>query len=750
MSGAEVDGPDPIVAEFLTEAHEHIDGFDDDLLALERDPEDPEALRSVFRRIHTIKGTCGFLGYPRLESVAHAGENLLSLLRAGDLVIGPEIASGLLALGDAVRAMLAGIEATGTDGDNDHAGLVARLAALQQSAGPPRIGDVLVERGVVEPADVSLAAHEQELGDPRRLGEILVDQGKAASQDVANAAGALVPRGAGSTIRVDVGLLDELLTLVSELVLARNQALEHVNRAAAAGTTKVFQRISHLTTQLQDVVTRTRMQPIATVWGRLPRLVRDLAVTCGKHVRVETEGSGTELDKAVLEAIKDPLIHLVRNAVDHGVESPAERSAAGKPAEGCVRLRAWTEGGLVRIEIRDDGAGVDVGAVGRKAVERGLATQEAVDRMREADLLGLVFAPGFSTTETVTSVSGRGVGMDVAKLHVERIGGTVDLASRPGHGTTVTLTVPLTLAIVPGLIVAAGGDRYAVPQAAVRELVRLPRGGAAAAIEYLGDAPVYRLRDRLLPLVFLDRALSAGGDPPAGRSAAIVVLHADGGSFGLVVDRVIDAEDIVVKPLGPHVSDVKIFSGATIMGDGGVALILDVAGLAAGAGLTAESGRAPEAPPAGRDETDATDSALLVVGFGPNRRLALRLGEVARLEDIPASAVEWAGAHEAVRYRGRILPLVRVSQAIDPTVPPPGSAMLHVVVHRHDGRDVGLVVDRILDIVHEPVVLQRQHRRHGVLGSAVIDGRVTDLVDVAALAAGVVLADAAEPAERAG
>src|SRR5258705_30349 len=496
-----------IVQDFLVESYENLDRLDRELVGLEKNPEDRDALASVFRTIHTIKGTCGFLGFTKLEAVAHVGENLLARLRDRQLMLTPEITTALLSMVDAVRQMLSQIEKSGQEGERDDSLLIATLTRLQQppeaatkkeiAAAPenipqkalpvPNIGDILMERAAVTPEEIRLAAKQQADGDPRHMGEILVEQGVVRPSDVVDALHVQqTSRGQGasdSTIRVDVGLLDKVMNLVGELVLARNQVLQFANRMKDTSFLAASQRLNLITTELQEGVMKTRMQPIGNIWGQFPRTVRDVALGCAKKVAIEMEGKETELDKTIIEAIKDPLTHLVRNSVDHGIELPADRVKAGKDQTGRLILRAFHEGGQVNIEISDDGGGLNVERIRKKAIERAVITPEQATRMTEREIFNLIFLPGFSTAAKVTNVSGRGVGMDVVKTNVERISGTVDVQSALGRGTTVRLKIPLTLAIIPALVVTCGGDRYAIPQSSLLELVRLEADEAGKGIE---------------------------------------------------------------------------------------------------------------------------------------------------------------------------------------------------------------------------------------------------------------------------
>jgi two-component system, chemotaxis family, sensor kinase CheA len=809
-----------IVKEFLVESYENLDRLDRDLIALEKDPGNREILASVFRTIHTIKGTSGFLAFNKLEAVAHVGESLLSRLRDGLLALNSEITTALLAMVDAVRQILGSIDSTGGEGERNDQELISTLTRLLQpqaesksTPNPPpaktktskkdlaqlalNVGDILVKQGAAKKNDIPPAVDQQPAGDARHVGEPLVvqplvvqplvdqpltDKGEAKPQDAPEAANLPQPaRGqsaSDSTIRVDVAQLDRLMNRMGELVLLRNQIVQFTNSSEDSGLVATSQRLNLLTTELQEGVMKTRMQPIGNIWNKFPRTVRDVALGCGKQVRIEMEGKETELDKTIIEAIKDPLTHIVRNAVDHGIESPAVRSAAGKNPEGRLFLRAFHEGGQVNIEISDDGAGLDHERIRNKALQKGLITADQAAHMTEREITNLIWLPGFSTAEKVTNVSGRGVGMDVVKTNIEKIGGTVDLQSKPGQGSTVRMKIPLTLAIIPALIVTTGGDRYAIPQVSLLELVRLEGEQARKGIEWINGAPVHRLRGRLLPLAYLNRELKvdAQGQPDApakpnagagdlgavSRSsprvleltasvetqaleseiANIVVLRADDQQFGLVVDEINDTEEIVVKPLSKQLKSIDTFAGATIMGDGKVALILDVLGLAQRAHVLSEirdhapTGKDGEPAPGGAGANER--NAVLLFQYGANGRMAIDLSLVARLEEFPRDSIEVAGNREVVQYRGQIMPLIRVSDVLESQRRKPeeaGQESLQVVVYAGQGRSVGLVVDRILDIVEESFVMNRQAGRTGLLGSAVIQKRVTDILDVPGLIA---------------
>jgi two-component system chemotaxis sensor kinase CheA len=760
-----VDAIDEIVAEFLVESHENLDQLDRDLMALEQNPGSRELLASVFRTIHTIKGTSGFLAFHRLEKLTHVGENLLSRLRDGRIELTDARSSELLKMVDAIRGLLAAIEATGGEGDADHTELIADLSALledateepaevpaqepdpaaaSESPEAAPIGAVLVQAGETTPDAVELARMEQGLGDPRPLGSILVEHGATTPAAVE---GALETQAdaqtahrsvVDSSVRVDVELLDSLMRLVGELVLARNQLVSRLGDAQDtskdSSLARSAQRLSLVTSELQEQVMKTRMQPVDAVWSKMPRVVRDLARTCGRQVRLEMDGRETELDRSVLEAIKDPLTHLVRNAVDHGIESPEDRVRAGKPAEGVLTLRAYHEAGQVHLEITEDGAGIDPQKIAAKAIERGLVSQTQLATMSQREIISMIFLPGFSTAAAVTNVSGRGVGMDVVKTRIEAIGGSVDVTSTVGKGSTFRLTIPLTLAIIPALTIGCAGRRYAVPQVSVLELVRLSGEHARGGIELISGAPVYRLRDMLLPLVRLDEQLGLvpmgateiGED---GRGGFIVVLQAEQQRFGLVVDDVLDTQEIVVKPLGRHLKSIPVYAGATILGDGSVVLILDASTLARRANvLSGVSGVATV-------ETDGTVEAVdpvLVVEIGGDRRAAIPLEMVTRLEEIERASVEHVGGREVVQYRGHIMPLVRISSLLGVYGEQAAeTAGVQLVVYTRGERSVGFVVERILDIATERVGTRSDIDDQALVGSVVVGDKVVELLDMA-------------------
>ncbi len=741
------------IGEFLVESTENLDQLDKDLLALEAEPGDPQRLASIFRTVHTIKGNSGFFGFSKLGALAHSGEHLLGRLRDGKLTLDDQLTGTLYSMVDAVRSILRSIEETGTEGEADFRDLARQLADAAVAETPATVAD---ESGEAEPLAEPVAERvaepvESHAGEPRPAAV-----GPPAPGPIAASGGAMTTAPGGSagkgqtaatesTVRVDVDLLASILDLVGELVLARNElkSIETEDSAVQA----VAQRINTVTNALQETAVKTRMQPVEHVFSRFPRTVRDLAKACGREVQLTIDGADTELDRTLIESIRDPLTHLIRNAVDHGLEPPEERIAAGKPRAGSLSLRAFNESGRVTIEVTDDGAGIDVQRVRDKAVARGLVTAEAAAVLPPEQVLQFIFEPGFSTAQEVTSVSGRGVGMDVVRTNIEAIGGTVDIHSQRGAGTTVRVHVPLTLAIMPALVVHSAGERFAIPQAAVSELVPVTRGGESL-IEGLADAPVMRVRGRLVPLVFLDGFLGLRPETACRREGTVVLVRADDREFGIVVDGRTRAGEatgcrellesaslstIVVKPIGSVLAGLGLYSGATVLGDGGVVLILDLRGLA----------KAAELPPIDRGEeaaeTGGEEAAdrYLVCQTRRGRRIALPLGGIVRLEKHGCGDVQAAGPRRVIRRGVGFTPLADADSLL--TEPGPAAspsedatAMLNVVVVRGSAGDVGIAVERILDVVAAESALQPALAAEGVTGTLALGGQATEVLDLAA------------------
>ena len=778
---------DDLLAEFITETNEGLSQLDVALVQLERMPGHAPTLSLVFRMVHTIKGTCGFLGLPRLERVAHAAEDVLVRLRDGELTATADIITSVLMMVDRIREIVAHIAATQTEPAGDDAPLIAHLYAV--AGQPDSAADAAATIAALDAAPAPITPA------PIAAPAAAVSLAVAA---VATAAPGVEPADSNRSLRVAVDVLENLMTLVSELVLTRNQLLQLARRQKPGGQadpeptemyTVPLQRLSQITSDLQEGVMKTRLQPVGIAWNKLPRLVRDLAQELGKRIDLQMTGAETELDRQVLEMIRDPLTHMVRNSADHGLEMPDVRRAAGKPEVGRISLSAAHAGGHVVIELSDDGRGLDTPRIREKALARGLATAAELETMTDAQVHRFIFAAGFSTTEAVTSVSGRGVGMDVVRSNIERIGGSVAMTSAPDRGSRFTITIPLTLAIVSVLVVEAGGERFAVPQMSVVELVRArgatpvkvdassggpssvktSEGDGDAIIVWMDGVALLRLRDRLLPLVSLSHVLGlaprearhdADGSARADTRVSVgdathhvVVAQAGAGRFGILVDRVFDAEEIVVKPTAPMLRHIPLFSGNTILGDGTVIMILDPNGLSVAAGLRESEGqpahgngepRASAASSANASHSDDRVPILLLRAGGVVR--AVPLGLVSRLEQIAGSRIERIGsltadqespegagggaARLATQYRGQLMPLLALSGRLDHA-----QESHAIVVFRQTDRpdaaalSVGLIVDEIVDVVTERLHIALGHAEAGLLGTAIVAGAAVGVID---------------------
>lgn len=734
---------DELTREFLIESQEGLDRMERCLTDLEARPGDTELLAEIFRSVHTIKGTTGFLGFKRLEQLAHSGENLLGLLREGKISATAEVITCLLELLDGLRSILKSVEATGVEGNGSDRELIDRLEQLQQQSDPVR------ERTVRAPLKRTASTQKRKVVVPDALPSVSTTPASdtavhaapeperpvevAKRTREAEHAGPQTAPAAESTLRVDVTLLNRMMNLVGELVLTRNQVLQAT--AGDPNMTMLSRRLDMVTADLREAVMKARMQPVSNVFSKMPRIVRDLSQTLHRRVRLQMEGQETELDKSLLEAIKDPLTHAVRNALDHGIEPPDIRKAEGKDPEGTLRLRAVQEGSHVIIEVADDGAGMSVEKIRKKAIERGLLTLERAAPLSERELLQMVFLPGFSTASEITSVSGRGVGMDVVRTNVEKIGGKVELDSRLGKGTTMRLRIPLTLAIIPALIVRSGSQSYALPQGALSELVHIPSEQFNTAIEWIENAPLYRLRGKLLPLVFLDGLLSAGGRRKSTetRNCFIAVLDADGRRFGLAVDGLNDPEEIVVKPLSAALKGIGLYSGATVLGSGDLALILDPGSIAmkAGVKMSGEEETATSSMESAQ-EGDGTSFEYLLVEIA-GRRAGVPLCEVLRIEQVPVTQIEYLGYRPILNFDGQLLP-VEDSGNLLGAVEGNAEAQVAVVICREGGRHVGIAVSQVLDVARG-VDLFEAGSNSRATGVITIKDRVTSVVDLSSVAA---------------
>ncbi|MFZ4069497.1 MAG: chemotaxis protein CheW [Caulobacterales bacterium] len=751
---------DDLLAEFLTETVENLEVIDTELVRFEADPEDAATLNTIFRLVHTIKGTCGFLGSPRLEAVAHAGETLLGRFRDKALAVTPEAVTLVLQSIDRIKAILVGLAAHGAEIPGDDSDIILGLQAAAEGKrfAPPTPTPTPTPAPALEadPVGPNGEKWDSDLQRFVRLGEVSLADLEAAFQATATEApGAPAPLGAppppkpiksdaapelvgasdddskggqaaAQTIRVSVDVLEELMNTVSELVLTRNQLLQMVRGLNESEFKAPLQRLSNITAELQDRVMKTRMQPVGAAWRKLPRIVRDICRETGKKIDLRLEGEATELDRQVLELIKDPLTHMIRNSADHGIEASDQRAAKGKPEVGEIRLAAHHEGGQIIMIVADDGAGLNIERIRQKAIDKGLVSTAEAAVLSDAEVQKFIFAPGFSTAAAVTNLSGRGVGMDVVKTNIELIGGSIELSSVFGQGTTFRIKIPLTLAIVSALILGVNGQRFAAPQTSVVQLVRVG-AGSEYKIDQINRTPVLRLREQLLPLVDLGETLRiAAPGEKAAMARYVAVMQVGATRFGVVVDEVHDTEEIVVKPLASMLRGVPMLSGAAILGDGSVVVILDPNGLADALGRARETAQKAQDAITVISGAHEGEQSLILFRAGGDAVKAAPLMLVTRLEDLPVETIERADGRAVLQYRGALMPVIHA--AGDYAFKTQGRQPLLVVTHGE--RPFGLAVDEILDIVHERVALDLTADRPGVLGAAVIRGRATELMDI--------------------
>ncbi|MBU3554877.1 chemotaxis protein CheA [Polynucleobacter sp. UB-Piko-W3] len=735
-----MDNNDQILTEFLIEAQEIFDQLDLDFVQLEQTPDDKKLVGNIFRAMHTLKGSSGFFAFHRLEKVAHAGESLLSKIRDGALILNADMTDALLETSDRLREIVAGIEKSRIESVGDDSNLIANLKSLTEGAPPLHSKSDANDSSTNTPPlqAVIQEAAPQEKVKPQEV-EVFTPELPALeldsnTTDVSTSdnvkSGEIV-----APVKVSVELLDKLMNLVSEMVLARNRLLSFaMNSGGDANFTSTVRTIDMVTLELQERMMKTRMQPISQVWAKFPRLVRDISQECGKKVELVQIGAETELDRTLLEGIRDPLVHIIRNSVDHGIELPSVRLASGKRELGTVTLKSMHENGMVVIEITDDGAGIDISLVGKKALEKGLVSQEKLSKLSDREIIDFIYLPGFSTKEKITNLSGRGVGMDVVRTNVQKIGGSVDISSSP-KGTKLRLRIPLTLAIMPAVFVRCMGQRFAIPQNNLFEMVRHePKEGVTGLEDFYG-VPVFRLRNQLIPLLFLNRELRLSDSLP-GQDAIlnIVVVQAAGISFGLVVDEVLFMQEVVVKPLGPLLKGTPTYSGATILGDGRVAMILDIGGLAIRSGLVSKllDKQFEENVSVDVEGVDSGQTMLLF-DLLDLERIAIPLDYVDRLETFPASRIEHRGNQEVILYGDQIMKLIWLSHYVEGASQKGlyGDESISVVVHYHEGQPIGFVVKQIHDIVSVPSeIIMISPPQRGIVGSSIVNETVVSILNV--------------------
>ncbi|MDR3406962.1 MAG: hybrid sensor histidine kinase/response regulator [Methylovirgula sp.] len=696
---------DDLLNDFLVETSEHIEAAGEQLVLFERDPTDREAIIRIFRLFHTIKGTCGFLGLSRLEHLTHVTESLISKLRDGAPATAETVSLTLAAV-DRVKNIVAGLAETGKEPEGDEDDLTFALQAHACTSASPQAPE--------EAAPPPAAA---------KPGKVQLDKAQSAPRENPAPAVHAPAQARPETIRVSVGALERIMLLVSELVLTRNQLLELTRHQDDAVIKTPLQRLSSLTTDLQDAVMRARMQSVGRLFASLPRLVRELAVDLKKKLHLVTEGADTELDRQLIELIRDPLTHLLRNCADHGIETPQERIALGKSEEGTIRVTATHEAGYITIDVSDDGRGLDLQKIREKAIVKGLVSANEAKELSDEDVGRFIFAPDFSTARAVTSISGRGVGMDIVRDNIESIGGSISLTTVPGKGTRFTLKIPLTLAITPALIVEACGHRFALPQHSVVEAVGLDEAGAHK-LEDLQGSLVLRLREEILPVVALGSILEIDPGSRAASGDLVIVMRVNNRAFGVLVDAVTDVQEIVVKPLGSSLSELEVFSGHTILGDGSVVLILDPTGIAGRMGFERANDYTAGRVVENFTPTDETTRFVLFrAGSGAPKALPLSL--IVRIESIPAADIRMSDGLMVVQHQSHLMPLVPLYSTAETRL----QATNPVLVLGIGGESMGLLIEQIVDVVEARLTIEIASTSPGVIGTAEIRGEIAEVLD---------------------
>jgi len=748
----------PIIKEFLIESFENLSSISDELTSYEKNPADKELINSIFRKVHTLKGSAGFLGFQKLQEVTHKAESLLDLLREGQRKLSSEMIDVLLASFDLCSEMLKGIEKTQKEPHLEVSIIVQKLndlISIKELKAPDELNltrkdkikeEMFIERALETQKKSEIKQVEIKQSVAKVSQDMDTDNKTSNTQhnsisDHDDHAGLKNSGTTDSVVRVNVQLLDKIMNVVGELVLNRNQILQYANTLDSSELNRLSQQLNVITSELQADIMTTRMQPVGSVLSKFERIVRDLARSQGKKIKLDLIGKDTELDKTLLEAIRDPLTHLIRNSVDHGVETPEIRKAKGKSEEGKITIRSFHEGGQVSIEIKDDGNGIDTQKVLNKAIQKGIVSQDQSRTMSQKQIQNIIFMPGFSTADQVTNISGRGVGMDVVKSNIEKIGGSVDISSEFGHGTTFKLKIPLTLAIVPALVIKDQSENFCIPQMSLVELVRVD-SNSSQKIERLYDSEFFRLRGNLIPIFRLSEVLKLSKNEKTieEESINIVVLNAEGRIYGLIVDQILDTEEIVVKPLSNELKALTFFAGATIMGDGKVSLILDALGFYnfADKGNGQKIEKINEELDASKLSNDGEMQEILLVELGDHRTYGIPLALVNRLEEFNGKNIEWSGDQAIIKYGKLPMPLI----PIEPGLKLKGDSIIEQVHKNQDvlipcvvvkirGHLYGIMVSSIKDIsIVEGSIFTDSIDREGLLGTIFIQDHSITLLDI--------------------
>jgi len=760
---------DDLINEFISETIESLSELDTDLVELEKNSDDTELLSKIFRLMHTIKGTCGFLSLSRLEKTAHAGENLLDLFRSGEMILSETNMSLLFSCIDRVRYLIDEVHENGAEPDGEDQDIITKIEdEIAQNSIKPKSenseneisidNESIIDMDMMEMAKEELEKNNDIQSNAETKKEKIIEtKNKPKESDTSNTIATSsknisqkkTTEKPSEFLRVQMSVLENLINMVSELVLTRNQILQTMSTDKTNDSSTPLQRLNKIVSDLQEGVMQTRMQPIGNAWSKLPRIVRDLSMDLNKKITLEMSGEETELDRQVLELIKDPLTHMIRNSCDHGIETPENRIANGKPEIGKIDLKAYHEGGFIIVEIIDDGKGLDPDIIAEKALEKGLINEERLNNMSKKQIYHLLFKAGFSTAQAVTNVSGRGVGMDVVRTNIEKIGGTIDMDSELGKGTSFKIQIPLTLAIISALIVEIENERYAIPQLNIQELVRVhPYDNEK--IETINDRPVFRLRDHILPLIdskalfnhYIPNDSIAQDKKEAEEkqikdatinldNKLIAVISAGSNNFGLVVDQIHDMEEIVIKSISSVLQDTKIFAGNTILGDGNVIMILDPASIARQFDIGNDIQAAQNEKNNLSHQSSYLDekAAMLMFKAGTGAPMAIPLALISRLQQIDIDQVTESGSEIIAKHNGVLLPLYFAAdegQTLDRDV-------VTTLILSDDISDaaIGIIIENVIDIVEDTLDLSTSTARSGVIGSVTLNNTIVDVVDIA-------------------
>ncbi len=698
---------DDLLGDFIAETRDTLEAIAGEIVAWESAPDDRSRLDSIFRFVHTVKGSCGFLDLPRLERLSHAAEDVLADVRADRRRPDAALVSGVLRVIDRIAELVDAIETGNPLADADDYILIAGLAEIEDVP-------------VASDEDDLMAAVDAALG---LAGPEVEAETEIVSETVAAPVATSSPsaRSVSRTIRLPVDLLDRMMAGVSDMVLARNELARRLRNTGAESPTEVaFERLSICIAEMRDAITRTRMARVEHLFTALPRMVRDISGELGKQVVLEIDGGDVELDREMIEMIRDPLTHIVRNAIDHGIEPPEERILAGKPLAGRLHVAARQVGNQILIEVIDDGRGIDADRLVRKAVSVGLLSDERAAALTWDRKLELIFEPGLTTAQKVTAISGRGVGMDVVRANVEKIGGHVDIESKVGHGLRLTLRVPLTLTIIPALTISAGGQQFAIPRSAIEEIVRI--GGDAVRMSLLGGAPIVFIRGVRLPVVSLRSVLGAD-DSDAPQSTLVVLKLSGGNRYALSVEAVHDHEELVVKPAAPIVMACGIYGGTTLPDNSRPMLLLDVAGIAERAGvLRDQNAAAPEVVEVVEEEEHGDAVPLLLFRDLDRVERGIPLGLVERIDDCLATAISDKAGRTRLNIEGRLIPLVSCgAKIVEDRVR---------VLRMHDGsEELAYAIDSVIDIVNVEIEMQRSAVPGPIAGVMLVEDRPVEVLD---------------------